>query len=220
MKHSGPMMPRSHRCALLLCALVCTMVSSSSCTYHHSVQTTREWLHKTEFIDHHQLTRQQDWTLPASAAIFVAFPDSRHPQALDLRLQHTLAQQLGRHFPLLERGTRPQTFAAALGEARARGLPFMIYPRLLHFSDKADSALELNDSPAPETALGRDRLQVQLLIFDCVNRRMLETAVISSRSSWLAWQRRGPEDMLAPAFAKFARSLSAAPLSQYPSYRL
>lgn len=187
--------------------LLAFALSLCSCTFKYTAQTTQLWLQRSEFIDHHRLYRQQDWTLPGGAAIYVAFPDSRFPDAMDLRVQRELIGQLSAHFPVLESGSGAETPQLALQRARAAGMSFMLYPQLRRLRDEVNSWRELDSGRT--AGLGRDRLQVQVQIYDSVNRRLLDTALVSSRSSWLAWQQQAPEHMLGPAFAEFARSLSA-----------
>ncbi|TQV81271.1 DUF4823 domain-containing protein [Exilibacterium tricleocarpae] len=208
MNRSGPLLSLRRGCTLLL--LSCAL-AQTGCTLNHSLALSREWLHTAEVVDHHQLSRRQQWTLPVSTSLYIAFPDSHYRDVIDLRMQQTLAEQLGRHFPVLERGQRAQTRSAALQQARILGIPFVVYPQLLQLRDKTDSGEAL--ATDVDIDLGRDRVQVQLLIFDSINQRLLDSAIISSRSSWLAWFRRAPEDMFAPAFALFAQSLSGAPAS-------
>lgn len=188
--------------------LSCCLIISG-CTLNHALQKTQGWLHAVEIVDHHTVSRELGLVLPADSTIYVAFPETHFSKVSDRQVQDNLWRSLTQYFPLSVKGKEPQSISRAMRSARANNTSLMIYPRLIAKVDKVNSLQEFDEDIVELEHFGRDKLRVQILLFDSVSKRLLDIALIDSRSAWLALERKSSEVMFDRAFQQYALSISA-----------
>ncbi len=183
--------------------LLCGGLAASGCTLDHSRQITREWVQVVQVAGYEQVISQQGWVVPKHSAIYVA-----RPQASAVVVQQSLCRELGQYFPMLTKGRKAESVSQAAQSARARHIPFVIYPLLRDSHDGRNSFQELDEDIVEFEQIGRDRLRLQLLLYDAVNLRLIDSTLIDSSNPWFTWQRHKPQDLLPKTFSRYARVLS------------
>lgn len=154
------------------------------CTFHHTVDSTRSVLTDLQMLDGAEVYGGRDWVVPRTSHWLVVPPEASPEPAADLRLTKSLAAALRQEFADVSLAAEPVSLTSALKLARQQGAAILVVPSLLYHGDGAYSWAEWRADEQAQ-AFGRDRLGVQLRVYDALSGRMVDTVRVLAKESWL-----------------------------------
>lgn len=208
---------RISKWSFLLVSIICLLSILQACTVQHTKQVVYDSLHKTELIDHHRIERPNHWVLSRQASIYLARPQwlVDKPDAKPLpRAFYELTNHLYFHF----KRTFPQTVlassAGSIRDARLAGVSsgrnILVYPQLMLFKDQLSSWQEVNEELLldPDKPIGRDRVALQILVYDLNTNRLIDSTNIFSYSGLISIYEHYPQQLFEQGVEDYVYQLS------------
>ncbi|WP_390594756.1 DUF4823 domain-containing protein [Simiduia litorea] len=174
------------------------------CTFNHTVTNTQAVLSDLQLVSRPQVNGGRDWVVPRHSHWLVAVTASAPDAESDYQMSRALAAALRQEFAVVSLTTERLDVSSALKNARSNGANFMVYPKYLYQGDGAFSVEEWR-AGEPDQPFGRDRVGVQLVIYDVISAKMIDSVNITNQESWLPSISSEPDAMFTEGFEKFAQ---------------
>lgn len=174
------------------------------CTFNHTVTNTQAVLTDLQLLSRPQVHGGRDWVVSRQSHWLVAVSTSAPDAESDYQMSRALAAALRQEFAAVSLTAERLDVSAALKNAKSNGANFMVYPKYLYHGDGAYSVDEWQAAKS-EQSFGRDRVGVQLVIFDVRSAKMIDTVNITNQESWLPSIGSEPDAIFNEGFEKFAQ---------------
>ncbi|MDN3639676.1 DUF4823 domain-containing protein [Simiduia curdlanivorans] len=174
------------------------------CTFNHTLTNTQAVLTDLQLVSRPQMHGGRDWVVPRQSHWLVAVSASAPDAETDHQMSRALAAALRQEFAVVSLTTERLDVQAALKNARSNGANFMVYPKYLYRGDGAFSVDEWQ-AAKPDQSFGRDRVGVQLVVYDVISARMIDSVNITNKESWLPSISAEPDVLFNESFEKFAQ---------------
>lgn len=175
----------------------------TGCSFNHSVEKTHSVLTDLQLIDGVEVVGGRDWVVPRTAHWLVVPPVRGVDASADLHLSKSLVAALRQEFALVSMAAEPVDLKQSLYIARQQGAQIIIVPSLLYYGDGAYSWQEwrADDGAKP---FGRDSLAVQLVVYDALSGKPVDTIRMQAKESWLPSATSDPYALFHKGFMMFA----------------
>ncbi|MCV6624333.1 MAG: DUF4823 domain-containing protein [Cellvibrionaceae bacterium] len=187
--------------ALLLSALI-------ACTPQYSYQVVQEIPSYLQMSNKVNITRQQQWRLNAHTPLYIAMAKNDLIPRTELTITESLYDALLEQFPLSKASSNPASLGEALASARLMRMPITVFHQLSYMEDNISSWQEYDQDMDSGRAMGRDRLRLQIQLYDSYSGKLLDSAILDSVSRRLAWSEVSPIELLRMASADYAQQLT------------
>lgn len=178
------------------------------CTFSHTAYQTSQGLKMLGFKQSHRVGRHQDWVLPANTSVYLGYPAVSESLAnewprLRFELAKTWQQALEAKFQTVVMANLDTPNRANIAAANALGVDIVMELKVLNAEDHLSSLVEWVDeyglaSKAPRS-VGRDNIYVLVTIVDVRSQKRLDSIVVSSKSSRLAYNQNTPQHLVVGA---------------------
>jgi hypothetical protein len=221
-KETSPMPPSIlywfYRRTVSIAAVISLCLALLSCTFEHTKQTAHGFLRQTQLATQHRIDRSNDWVLNAETAVCLANPvelGATDRRDVLPRGHHQLTQAL---YKALMRGFAdvriPQTapgLTLAAQESALAGCAVLLVPRIIEAGDQLNSWKELyrDYGVHPEKSPGKDKLLVQVLIYDVVKGKPIDIATVHSATGFWTLKERVPSGLFEQAMLEYVVAISS-----------
>ncbi|MCV6614026.1 MAG: DUF4823 domain-containing protein [Cellvibrionaceae bacterium] len=183
----------------------------AACTPQYNAQLLGQGVDLLELRNQVRLHRNQEWRLGPDTALYIAMAKNKLIPRTELTITESLYDALLEHFPMSMASTSPATLDEALAAARARDLPITVFHQLSDRQDKLSSWAEIDGDMNTGVPWGRDRLRLQIQLYDSYSGQLMDSAYISSVSRRVAFSNVNPDELLRLAAQEFATGISSVP---------
>lgn len=160
----------------------------------------------------HQIQRSSNHVFPVSAGFYIAWDDLQTHDELDIerRAAGELYKQVARHFPRAALATAAQSLPDALHSSLQQRMDYLIYPRVLLWKEAVGNQEEMTYALGEDevvSGFGLDRAQLQLAVLESSTGRIVDVAVVHSRTGLLSLRGDSSQQLLGIALQQYADSL-------------
>lgn len=191
----------------VLCMLAIMIITG--CTAQHTVNLASEAVENLELVNTVEVSRQQQWRLPPQTGLFVAMADNELIPSVELGITEALYIGLKEQFPLSVTSAVPMRPAAAMAKARLMGMPITVYHQISLLDEKLSSWNEVDADMDSGIRWGRDRVKVQIQLYDSYTGALMDDAFVQSVGKRVALSSVSIDDLIALAARQYARSISS-----------
>ncbi|MBB6521526.1 DUF4823 domain-containing protein [Pseudoteredinibacter isoporae] len=188
---------------LFLAVLLC-----SACTPQYTQNVVQEIPDYLQLRDKVYIERQQQWRLSSHTPLYIAMAKNDLVPRTELTITESLYDALLEQFPLSRASSNPATLGEALASARLMRMPITVYHQLSLMDDQLSSWREYDQDMDSGKSLGRDRLRLQIQLYDSYSGKLLDSAILNSVSRRIAWSEITPVELLRQASAQYAQQLA------------
>ena len=185
-------------------ALFSLLSLCAGCTFNHALTQTQSVLTDLQLISKPDVNGARNWVLPRNSHWLVAVSASAPDIESDYEMSRSLAAALRQEFALVSLTAERVNIEGALRNARSNGADLMVYPKYLYRGNGAYSVEEWQDADSDQS-FGRDRIGVQLVIYDVRNAKIIDSVRVTNKQSWLPSIHSKPEVMFDEGFEEFAQ---------------
>ncbi|GAA6152592.1 DUF4823 domain-containing protein [Pseudoteredinibacter isoporae] len=189
--------------ALLLGVLSCT-----ACTPQYTQNVAQKIPDYLQLRDKVYIERQQQWRLNTHTPLYIAMAKNDLIPRTELTITENLYDALLEQFPLSRASSNPATLGEALASARLMRMPITVYHHLSIMDDQLSSWREYDEDMDSGKSLGRDRVRLQIQLYDSYSGKLLDSAILDSVSRRIAWSHITPLELLKQASAQYAQQLA------------
>ncbi len=188
--------------------LIVSMAFCVACTPQYTQQVMQELPGKLELADTVTIKRQQQWRLGSHTPLYIAMAKNELIPPTELTITENLYDALLEQFPLSRASTNPSTLGEALASARLMRMPVTVFHQLSYMDDQLSSWQEFDQDMDSGKTIGRDRLRLQIQLYDSYTGQLIDSALLDSVSRRIAWNDVTPFDLLKQASALYAQELA------------
>lgn len=192
----------------LVLGVVVGVLGSVACTPQYAKQVAQNLPRQLELADRVIIERQQQWRLGSHTPLYIAMAKNELIPRTELNITESLYDALLEQFPLSRASSNPATLGEALASARLMRMPITVYHQLSYMDDQLSSWREFDQDMDSGKRLGRDRLRLQIQLYDSYSGRLMDSARLDSVSRRIAWTDVSPFDLLKQASAQYAQELA------------
>lgn len=179
------------------------------CTAQHTASLAGQTVERLELVNTVEVTRQQQWRLPPQTGLFVAMAENELIPNIELGITQALYIGLKEQFPLSITSAIPMSPHAAMAKARLMGKPVTVYHQVSLLDEKLSSWNEVDADMDSGVRWGRDRLRVQIQLYDSYTGALMDDAFVQSVGKRLALSSITIDDLVALAARQYAKSISS-----------
>jgi len=179
------------------------------CTAQHTSTIASEAVQGLELVNTVKVSRQQQWRLPPQTGLFIAMAQNDLVPNVELGITQALYVGLKEQFPLSVTSTTPMSTRAAMAQARLMGKPITVYHQVSLLDEKLSSWNEVDADMDSGLRLGRDRVRVQIQLYDSYTGALMDDAFVQSVGKRMAISSVTIDDLIALAARHYARSISS-----------
>lgn len=179
------------------------------CTAQHTASLAGQTVERLELVNTVEVTRQQQWRLPPQTGLFVAMAENELIPNIELGITQALYIGLKEQFPLSITSAIPMSPHAAMAKARLMGKPVTVYHQVSLLDEKLSSWNEVDADMDSGVRWGRDRLRVQIQLYDSYSGALMDDAFVQSVGKRLALSSITIDDLVALAARQYAKSISS-----------
>jgi hypothetical protein len=156
-------------------------------------------------VNKHELVRpnssMSNAKLERQATAYIAVPqDGIYGQTTYKGSGETTTQviqaEFAKHLRHVVTGVEHQTFDSALSMAQYEGLTYLIYPRILHWEDRAT-----------EWSGKSDKVSVKISIIEASSGNEIDAVIITGKSKWATLGGDHPQELLPKPVGEYVSSL-------------
>lgn len=188
--------------------VLCTLMIAVACTPQYTQNVMREVPDYLQMRDKVYIERQQQWRLSSHTPLYIAMAKNDLIPRTELTITESLYDALLEQFPLSRASSNPASLGEALASARLMRMPITVYHQLSLMDDQLSSWTEYDQDMDSGRSLGRDRLRLQIQLYDSYSGKLLDSAILNSVSRRIAWSEITPFELLKQASAQYAQQLA------------
>ena len=191
---------------MIILVSLASLLFASGCRPMYIFEKTKYYAEAFKLIAQSDVRRNNHRILAHDTRLYVAIPTGMALGDYDRTLAGWLESQFELYASYVLKGRQVESLPRAVQTAASKGLDYVLYGRLLIWENHIGSWREFEESP-DISAVGRDRIQLRILLVEVPSADIVDVVAISGRSGILTFLGDQPGDLAFEPIDQFARSL-------------
>ncbi|GAB1257319.1 hypothetical protein NBRC116494_18210 [Aurantivibrio plasticivorans] len=179
-----------------------------ACSYHYMNSSTDEWLKRLELKSHHNVTSLRRHTIPRFNRVCVSRPFTLTPADLRAEASQVLAQELGYLYRSVDGPQMASSHREAMLNAARQRCDFLFDLDVVLDEDQVASVGDFDNGVDQFSDLGFDQLGLKVSIWDVRSAQLVDTSLVTSRTSFLSFAASSPSDLVQKSIRLYVDSVA------------